>query len=299
MNILGSKFISVTLSNPKKRRVLERNSVLDGPTRVRRRAPRRGWYLPELAAEKVELDSFDTIEGLAIGEMSQLTVLTGISIHGGLPVVWPDDRITSKRVVEALVEHWSAVGLPAYCQFDNDNRFCGPQQYPDIVGRVSRLCLGLGVYPVFAPPNEMGVQAAIESFNGRWQRSVWRRFKHRSLPDLRQLSDRYIAAARQKNTARIEAAPPRRKFPSHWQLDLQQHPQGNVIYIRRTNDKGQVSVLGHRFLVDRYWVEQLVRAEVNLRAGNVSFYALHRRKPTEQPLLNITPYELPRRPFKE
>ena len=280
-------------------RVLQRNGVLDGRKRVRRPAPLRGWYLPEVATEKAELDSFDTIEGLAIRGDSHLTVLTGISLHGGLPAVWPDRSISSQSVVQSLVEHWREVGLPAYCQFDNDNRFCGPKQFADVIGRVSRLCLGLGVSPVFVPPNETGFQAAIESLNGRWQIGVWSRFEHRSLRGLRNRSAKYVIAARQKYAARIEAAPSRRPFPKRWRLNLQKHPQGTLIYIRRTNDRGQVSMLGHQFLVDRNWVHRLVRAEVDLKAGEINFYALRRREPTEQPLLNTTPYELPKKPFKE
>ena len=280
-------------------RILQRHGVLDGRRRVRRPPPLRGWYLPEVAAEKTELDSFDTIEGLAIRGGPHLTVLTGISLHGGLPVVWPERSISSRSIVELLLEHWRQVGLPRYAQFDNDNRFCGPKQHADVVGRVSRLCLSLGVSPVFALPNETGFQAAIESLNGRWQIGVWSRFEHHVLRGLKSRSDKYVTAARQKIAARIEAAPSRRPFPKRWRLDLQKHPQGTLIYIRRTNDRGQASLLGHQFPVDRYWVHRLIRAEVDLKTGQINAYALRRRQPTEQPLLNTIPYELPKKPFKE
>jgi len=280
-------------------RILQRHGVLDGRKRVRRPPPLRGWYLPEVAAEETELDSFDTIEGLAIRGGPHLTVLTGISLHGGLPVVWPKRSLNSRSIVELLVEHWRRVGLPGYAQFDNDNRFCGPKQHADVVGRVARLCLSLNVIPVFAPPNETGFQAAIESLNGRWQTAVWSRFEHRALRGLRSRSDAYVTAARQKLAARIDAAPPRRPFPKRWHLDLQKHPQGTLIYIRRTNDHGQASLLGHRFPVDRHWVHRLVRAEVHLNAKTIHIYALRRREPTEQPILNTIPYVLPQKTFKE
>lgn len=255
--------------------------------------------MPDLAAEKVELESFDTIEGLAIRGGPHLTVLTGISLHGGLPAAWPERSISAKSVVEKLVEQWRQVGLPAYAQFDNDQRFTGPRQYPDTVGRVSRLCLLLGVIPVFAPPNETGFQAAIESFNGRWQAKVWSRFEHKTLGALQNRSVKYVAAARQRNAARIQSAPQRRPFPKRWRLDLQKHPRGTIVYIRRTNDKGHVNLLGRRFSVDPHWLHRLVRAEVDLSAGTIGIHALRRRAPTEQPLLNQAPYELPKRKFTE
>jgi hypothetical protein len=99
--------------------------------------------------------------------------------------------------------------------------------------------------------------------------------------------------------ARIEAAPRRRPFPKHWHLDLQQAPHGMIIFLRRTDDQGRASVLGHAFDVDRQWLHRLVRAEVNLDDNTIRFFALRRREPTDQPLLNKVSYTLPKRPFQE
>jgi hypothetical protein len=261
--------------------------------------PPRGWYLPDLATKDVELDSFDTIEGLAIRGGPHLTILTGISLHGGLAAAWPARSVSAKSTLHALVEHWREAGRPAYAQFDNDNRFTGPRQYRDAIGRVIRVCLSLKVTPVFVVPTEHGFQAAIESFNARWQAKVWSRFEHRSLRGLKTRSARYIAASRQRSAARIEAAPPRRPFPKRWTLDLQKPPQGTIVYIRRTNDKGRTSILGHTFVVDRHWPHRLVRAEVDLNANQIRFIALRRREPTHQPILKEVPYTLPRKPFKD
>lgn len=280
-------------------RILRRRGVLDGRRRIRRPPPPRGWYLPRVGAGQVELDSFDTIEGLAILGGPSVGVLTGISLYGGLPATWTVRAVSAKIVVDALVEHWRSVGLPGYAQFDNDNRFQGPRQYADTVGRVIRLCLSLGVTPVFAPPNETGFQAAIESYNGRWQAKVWSRFQHSSIRSLAQRSSKYVAAARQRSAARIEAAPRRRRFPPRWRLDLQRPLRGTIVFLRRTDDQGRASVLGHLFSVDRHWLHRLVRAEADLDEKIIRFFALRRRDPTDQPLLKSVPYTLPSRSFKE
>lgn len=47
-------------------RILERRGALDARRRLRRPPPPPGWYLPDVAARRVELDSFDTIEGLTL-----------------------------------------------------------------------------------------------------------------------------------------------------------------------------------------------------------------------------------------
>lgn len=279
--------------------ILERRGALDRRHRTRRPPPPRGWYLPAVADERAELDSIDIVEGLVIRGGIQVEVLTGISLHGGLVAAWPHTSITAAFVVETLVEHWRTFGLPSYAQFDNDPIFEGPQIHPDTIGRVTRTCLSLGVVPVFVPPCETGFQAAIEGFNGLWQAKVWARFQHVSLEGLQTQSTRYVSAHRQRAVARIEAAPRRRDFPRRWHLDLQTHPQGQVVFLRRSNERGEVQLLGRAFLVDPLWQHRLVRAEVDLAAQRIRFYTLRRRAPDQQPLTKETTYVLPRRRFSE
>jgi len=167
-------------------RILQRRGILDARRRIRRPPPPIGWYLPEVASGGSELDSFDTIEGLVLRGGTELSVLTGISVHGGLISCWPRSSMNAASVVTLLASRWQESGLPAYAQFDNALIFQGPHQYPDAVGQVIRTCLLLGVTPVFAPPREPGFQNAVESLNGRWQTKVWHRFEHACLADLQQ-----------------------------------------------------------------------------------------------------------------
>ena len=278
-------------------RILLRRGALDGRRRQRRPPPPRGWYLPDLARGEAELDAFDAVEGLVIQGGTQVEVLNAVSLHGGLVESWPDCPMTAKKAVKSLIAHWRRVGLPAYGQFDNDTRFQDAHQFPDTVGRISRLCLSLGVTPVFTPPRETGFQAAIEAYNGLWQAKVWARFHHNSLTDLQATSKRYVKAHRRRSAARIETAPPRRPFPKDWRLNLQTPLRGKIIYLRRTTDDGTVELLGHRFLVDPQWPHRLVRAEVDLDASAIRFFALRRRDPSDQPLLREIIHVLPNRRF--
>lgn len=280
-------------------RILLRKGLLDGRRRLRRPPPPPGWYLPRVAARKAELESFDFVEGLVIRGGIDVMVLNGMSIHGGMGSSWVESAWTAKKAVQTLVDHWRGHGLPAYAQFDNDTIFQGAHQYRDTFGRVTRLCLQLGVTPVFAPPRETGFQAAIESYNGRWQAKVWRRFEHGSLRTLRRHSDRYVAAARTRSAPRRDAAPPRRSFPARWTLDLQTPLRGTVIYLRRTNDRGEAALLGRTYAVDPAWPNRLVRCEVDLTRGEIRFFRLRRREPKEQPLAKTVPYQTPKKRFQE
>lgn len=280
-------------------RILKRCGAVERRRRVRRQPPPRGWYLPDLAAKSAELDQFDIIEGLVIKDGPRVEILTSVSVHSRLVAAWPRDGLSARQARTCLLEHWRAWGLPAYAQFDNDTIFQGPHQHADTVGSVSRLCLSLGVVPVFAPPREMGFQGIIENFNGRWQAKVWTRFQHESLAALEDRSDRYISAHRRRTVAFWEAAPNRRRFPSDWHLDLQAHPGGRMVFLRRTTDQGDVSLLGHTFTVDPNWPNRLVRCEVELTTGVIRIHSLRRREPNIQPLLREIPYTLSCRRFRE
>ena len=281
-------------------RVLERRGTLDGQKRTRRPAPPPGWHLPEVASKRRELDSFDVVEGLVIKDGPQVEVLNGISLHGGLAVSWPvEASVTSRLVVESLIEHWRAFGLPGYAQFDNDTIFQGTHAHPEVIGRVSRLCLSLGVVPVFVVPHEFGFQSMVENYNGMWQAKVWARFQHSSLPDLQGHSQRYVTALRRHRADRIESAPRRRAFPKSWRLNLQSRPRGRIVYVRRTSAVGAVEVLGRSFEGDPHWLNRLVRVEVDLDGDKIRIYQLRRRASQDQPLLKVLDHHVKSRRFSE
>jgi len=280
-------------------RILERCGALDGRRRRRFPPPPKGWYLPDVREQRAELDSFDIVEGLVIKGGTPVEVLNAISLLGGLPGSWVQSGWTAKSTVKTLLAHWRAHGFPDYAQFDNDTIFQGAHQWPDSFGRVTRLCLQLGITVVFAPPRETGFQASIESYNGRWQAKVWQRFPHASLAELTDRSNAYVTACRQRSASRIESAPTRWEIPASWTLDLSRPLSGTVIFIRRTNAKGHVQLLGHDYHVSDSWCHRLVRCNVDLTAGTIRIYRLRRREPKDQPLLTTFDYETPTKPFQE
>jgi hypothetical protein len=281
-------------------RILGRHGVLDGKKRTRRPPPPKGWYLPDLAAAKVELDSIDIVEGLVIKDGPQIEVLNAVSLHGGLAASWPvESPVTSERTVQSLLTHWHEVGLPGYTQFDNDMIFHGTYRYPDALGRVIRLCLSLDVVPVFVPPRETGFQAMIESYNGWWQAKVWSRFQHQDLADLQGHSDKYVAALLKQRAARIEAAPDRRIFPADWKLNLKKRPTGRLVYLRRSNPQSEVVLLGKTWPLGLTWPSRLVRCEVDLDMDKIRFFTLRRKDPASQPQILEVDYRLPNRGFQD
>jgi hypothetical protein len=276
-------------------RILERGGALDYRRRVRRPAPPKGWYLAAVVAGLAEIDLCDFVEGLFIRGEREIEVFNVISLHGGLAASFPGAPYNTERALQALLQHWRVVGLPDYVQFDNDNRFQGPHQYADTIGRIIRLCLSLGVVPTFAPPREHGLQNAVESYNGLWQEKVWGRFEHQSLAALQAQSGKYVAALRKRHAQRIDSAPQRRPFPRTWQWNEQAKVKGLIIYIRRTDERGAVTVLGRTYRVSKNWLHRLVRCEVDIEQKEIRCYALRRSDWKVQPLLHNVHYELPSR----
>ena len=276
-------------------RILERGGALDYRRRVRRPAPPKGWYLMPVATGRAEIDLCDFVEGLSIRGETEVEVFNVISLHGGLAASFPGVPYNTERVLQSLLEHWRVVGLPNYAQFDNDNRFQGPHQYPDTIGRVIRFCLSLGVVPTFAPPREHGLQNAVESYNGLWQEKVWGRFEHQNLAALQTQSGKYVTALRQRHAQRIENAPERRRFPHSWQWNEEAPVKGRIIYVRRSNEHGAVTLLGRTYQISSHWFHRLVRCEVDIQRKEIRCYALRRSDWKAQPLIYRVHYELPRR----
>ena len=278
-------------------RILQRRGALDRRQRTRRQAPPKGWYLPDVADQSADVDLFDYIEQIYAGG-KDITILNVVSLHGGLVGSFPARAFRSKSTRYAMTSHWKEVGLPVYAQFDNDRRFTGPGHYPDAVGVIIRFCLALGVTPVFAVPNEPGFQAAIESYNARWQSKLWSRYHFTSLAQIQSKSREYIHASRRRSASRIETAPGRRPFPEGWRYNPYLPPAGRIVFLRRADDQGRVRVLGRLFDVDSHWSHRLVRCEVDIDHSVARFFALRRRDPSNQTLLHEEAYQLASRYFK-
>ena len=279
-------------------RVLRRHGAFDGARRQRRPAPPKGWYLPFVAVRRADIDCFDFIEDLKIADGPLVSVLTAKSVHAVLSDAWVMDQASAKATVNSLLERWRRDGLPAYAQFDNDTIFQGAHQSRDTVGRVSRLCLALGVTPVFVPPLEHGMQNTIESFNALWQAKVWQRYRMADLRELEARSARYIAAHRARHRSQSDTAPARQRMPRSFVLDLQAPLRGTLIYIRRTDEDGCVHVLGHRWRISEQWLHRLVRCEVDFDHHVIRSFALRRAEPHRQSLLVKLPYRRPERRFQ-
>jgi transposase InsO family protein len=94
---------------------------------------------------------------------------------------FPDKQTIS--LCRHLIDSWRFMGLPQVSQMDNEMSASGGGRYPFSLSQVIRLHLLLGIELLFIPSGEPGRNAAVESFNGLWEKRV---LPH-PCPDLRAL----------------------------------------------------------------------------------------------------------------
>lgn len=81
---------------------------------------------------------------------------------------------TRKDITEALIRSWQALGIPIYLQMDNMLQTQGSHRHPHSFGLVIRLCLHLGIQPVFIPIKEPWRNGIVERFNDDFDKMFFR-----------------------------------------------------------------------------------------------------------------------------
>ena len=76
---------------------------------------------------------------------------------------------TAISACQSMIRLWKIVGIPDFLQMDNDLAFWGSLRHPGAVGKLIRLCLSLGITPVFIPLSEPWRNGIIERFNSTMQ----------------------------------------------------------------------------------------------------------------------------------
>lgn len=70
-----------------------------------------------------------------------------------------------EEIAYGLISIWKTLGIPEYIQLDNELSFHGSHKHPHSLGLVLRLCLALGIQPIFIPQGEPWRNGVIERFN--------------------------------------------------------------------------------------------------------------------------------------
>ena len=199
-------------------------------------------------------------------------------------------QFTDKQTISLcrhLVDSWRFMGLPRLSQMDNEMCASGGGRYRYSLSQVIRLHLLLGIHLLFIPPGEPGRNAAVESFNGLWQKCV---LFHRC-PDLRALrrtSDRFLHYYHfQKPSRSLTLADHGTRFPGSlrdrtWQIlrhlpddfslesyiDARGHlafptAKGRVSFVRKVDSHGSIEFNGAEYFIGHKLERQYVVATLS------------------------------------
>ncbi len=212
---------------------------------------------------------------------------------------------TAATVCAYALQVWHGfLGLPEALQIDNDGAFSGGRRGPRVFSRFVRLCLYLGIEPIFTPFYEPERNELIESINGLWQTAFWRRRRfrsaahvHRSNPEFEHwYREIYRPPALEGRTpgqsaqhchrirltaAQIRALPERLPIT-----------EGRVHFLRQVDAEGNIMILNEPWRIGRRYVGQYVWAVIWTHRERLEVYY---RRSADHPVrrLRTWRYDLP------
>ena len=182
---------------------------------------------------------------------------------------------------------WKTLGIPNGLQMDNDGAFCGGYKTPRIFGQFVRLCLYLGIEPIFIPFGEPERNGDVESVNGLWGAAFWKRRRFRSVAQVVRASPEFEAWYAQ------HYAPPKLDGRTPAQAHRQVHrrrltarqiralpktlpiTEGRLHFLRLVSAEGTIVILNETWHVHKRLAGQYVWATLWTHRRRLEIY--HRR----------------------
>jgi len=269
-------------------RAIERALHRRGLTHPRRKrtSPNKpsGYYPAPVVKGPNDVHATDIVSRRILGgEKLSSFHLLDLARHYPLVRQYPDKGADSAKCF--LVTAWQTVGLSRLLQMDNEATFCGGYRGKRVFSQIVRLCLAVGVEPLFIPFYSPQHNADIESFNSDWDLAFWQRERFRDLEHVREESPiferwyrtRYEPPALQGSTP-AEAFPdfePRllsESFDLHQQEEPLPLTAGQVHFIREVSSKGQVIILNEAWKVDEKLAGEYVWATISTGEQRLRIY---------------------------
>jgi len=214
----------------------------------------------------------------------------------------PDKTVTSVRA--HLLATWQTLGVPHRLQLDNDAAFTGGERTSRRFGTVVRLCLYVGIEPVFLPPGEPKRNAVVERINGLWARQFWDRNHFRSVSEVLRRQHVFVDWYAQEYTPpSLDGLTPAQAHRRVRRVCLSKRQilnlpatlpitAGRVHFVRRVAADGTISFLGETWTVSKRLAQQYVWATVITHCRRLELY--HRRSArAKSRRLKVYDYVLP------
>jgi putative transposase len=179
---------------------------------------------------------------------------------------------TGLTVRHHALRAWQTLGLPDGLQMDNDSAFAGGGQAPRRFSDFVRLCLWVGIEPLFLPVGEPKRNGMVERLNGLWSRAFWNRRHFRSVAQVKRASPAFEAWYEHHYypPALKGLSPGQARRPGHQvrltEKDIRALPSelpitaGRIHFLRRVAEDGTIRLLNEPWKVDQRLAGQYVWA---------------------------------------
>ena len=190
------------------------------------------------------------------------------------------------NVIEFLLDCWTKNAIPNYLQMDNGASFIGDVMHSRHFSRVVRLCLHLGVEPVFIAPRKPWMNGSIEDFNGDFGEKLWERGRFSDLEHIRGEAKIFLMRHNNRQDWKRRKTDPetilQRRIPEDFEIDTDRLPitEGKVHFIRQVTDNGTISVLNEDFDVGESLAHEYVWATIDTKQEQMRIY--YREKNEEE-----------------
>jgi len=152
-------------------RIIKRNNLVHKRTKY---SP-KGVNYPSLAITRSNyLHQLDVVGPRYLKEDGRFYSINIIDAYDRRNSINPDRRQNRMAITKALICSWKTLGIPLYEQMDNQLPMRGSNQYPHSFGLVIRLCLSLGIQPLFIPLREPWRNGIIEHFQNVFDKTFFR-----------------------------------------------------------------------------------------------------------------------------
>jgi IS30 family transposase len=179
-------------------------------------------------------------------------------------------------ILDFLVDAWQRMGCPKRLKMDNCLDFRGSNLYPRSASKLMRVCLDLGIQPVFIPLREPWRNGVVENLNGLLDRFLFRTHTFETEKQLQKavqrmettINTQHRLPALQGKTPQEFAAHAKLRYPPvhyEWRRRDLRLVKGNVTFIRFVRKSGRFTLTAKdKFFLGKKHKWQYVLANVDV-----------------------------------
>jgi putative transposase len=191
---------------------------------------------------------------------------------------------TGATVQAHTLAAWQQLGLPDGLQLDNDAAFNGGYKVRRVFGAFVRLCLYVGIEPIFLPVGEPKRNRVVERLHGLWSQTFWRTHRFATLAAVRRAAPQFVRFYME----RYHPPPLQGATPGQAEEQVRRRPltvqeiallpsmlpltAGRVHFLRLVTAEGQITLLNETWSVGKRLAGQYVWATVITHRRRLQIY---------------------------